>query len=278
MKRLSSTLLFLFMVMAVSAQYEKYGGVYYAYHAPSVQPPSPPKGYRPFYISHYGRHGSRWMPKENRYTWLAEQFADESNLTAAGLELKRRMQPALDNARGNAGALTPLGARQHRQIARRLFKRCKDVLGAKNVHVSARSSTSPRCKASMNAFCDELRQLNPRLDIVEETDQRYMYYIAYTSPEEEVLEHDTVVKCAVTGDRLAAVLYKKPDLQPEKDKLLFELHTFASSMQDVELPLSFWDLFTEEEIVAVYDMYNTRMRLVNGIDPWNQDIPARCAV
>lgn len=264
--------------MTVSAQYEKYGGVYYAYQAPSVQPPAPPKGYHPFYISHYGRHGSRWMPKENRYTWLAEQFADESNLTAAGLELKRRMQPALDNARGNAGALTPLGAKQHRQIARRLFKRCKDVLGEKGVHVSARSSTSPRCKASMNAFCDELRQLNPRLDIVEETDQRYMYYIAYTSPEEEALEHDTVVKCAVTGDRLAAVLYKNPTLQTQQDKLLSELHTLASSMQDVELPLSFWDIFTEAEIRAIYDMNNTRMRLVNGIDPWNLDIPARCAV
>ena len=259
------------------AQYEKYGGVYYAYQAPKVKYTPVPKGYKPFYISHYGRHGSRWMPKDSRYEWIAAQFEDESNLTDFGLEVKRRLQPALENARGNGGKLTPLGAEQHRQIAHRMYRRFKEIFRQKDIHISARSSTSPRCAASMRAFCEQLRKLNPALDIVEETDQKYMYYIAYTSPEEEELERDTVVRCKVTGERLAKTLYKDPSKQKEQDKLLSELHTLASSMQDIPLKDSFWDLFTEEEIQAVYDMNNTRMRLVNGIDPFNHDIPARCA-
>ena len=259
------------------AQYEKYGGVYYAYQAPKVKYTPVPKGYKPFYISHYGRHGSRWMPKDSRYEWIAAQFADESNLTDFGLEVKRRLQPALENARGNGGKLTPLGAEQHRQIAHRMYRRFKEIFRQKDIHISARSSTSPRCAASMRAFCEQLRKLNPALDIVEETDQKYMYYIAYTSPEEEELERDTVVRCKVTGERLAGTLYKDPSKQKEPDKLLSELHTLASSMQDIPLKDSFWDLFTEEEIQAVYDMNNTRMRLVNGIDPFNHNIPARCA-
>lgn len=259
------------------AQYEKYGGVYYAYQAPKVKYTPVPKGYKPFYISHYGRHGSRWMPKDSRYEWIAAQFEDESNLTDFGLEVKRRLQPALENARGNGGKLTPLGAEQHRQIARRMYRRFKEIFRQKDIHISARSSTSPRCAASMRAFCEQLRKLNPALDIVEETDQKYMYYIAYTSPEEEELERDTVVRCKVTGERLAGTLYKDPSKQKEPDKLLSELHTLASSMQDIPLKDSFWDLFTEEEIQAVYDMNNTRMRLVNGIDPFNHNIPARCA-
>jgi len=259
------------------AQYEKYGGVYYAYQAPKVKYTPVPKGYKPFYISHYGRHGSRWMPKDSRYEWIAAQFEDESNLTDFGLEVKRRLQPALENARGNGGKLTPLGAEQHRQIARRMYRRFKEIFRQKDIHISARSSTSPRCAASMRAFCEQLRKLNPALDIVEETDQKYMYYIAYTSPEEEELERDTVVRCRVTGERLAGTLYKDPSKQKEPDKLLSELHTLASSMQDIPLKDSFWDLFTEEEIQAVYDMNNTRMRLVNGIDPFNHNIPARCA-
>lgn len=263
--------------MNATAQYEKYGGVYYAYQAPKVKYTPVPKGYKPFYISHYGRHGSRWMPKDSRYEWIAAQFADESNLTDFGLEVKRRLQPALENARGNGGKLTPLGAEQHRQIATRMFKRYKEIFRQKGLKISARSSTSPRCAASMNAFCEQLRRLNPALDITEETDQKYMYYIAYTSPEEEELERDTVVRCKVTGERLAKTLYKDPSKQKEQDKLLSELHTLASSMQDIPLKDSFWDLFTEEEIQAVYDMNNTRMRLVNGIDPFNHDIPARCA-
>ena len=27
-----------------------------------------PKGYEPFYMSHYGRHGSRWLISDNSYT------------------------------------------------------------------------------------------------------------------------------------------------------------------------------------------------------------------
>lgn len=266
-----------FTPFTAHAQYEKYGGVYYAYQAPKVKYTPVPKGYKPFYISHYGRHGSRWMPKDSRYEWIAAQFEDESNLTDFGLEVKRRLQPALENARGNGGKLTPLGAEQHRQIAHRMYRRFKEIFRQKDIHISARSSTSPRCAASMRAFCEQLRKLNPALDIVEETDQKYMYYIAYTSPEEEELERDTVVMCKVTGERLAGTLYKDPSKQKEPDKLLSELHTLASSMQDIPLKDSFWDLFTEEEIQAVYDMNNTRMRLVNGIDPFNHDIPARCA-
>lgn len=266
-----------FTPFTAHAQYEKYGGVYYAYQAPKVKYTPVPKGYKPFYISHYGRHGSRWMPKDSRYEWIAAQFEDESNLTDFGLEVKRRLQPALENARGNGGKLTPLGAEQHRQIAHRMYRRFKEIFRQKDIHISARSSTSPRCAASMRAFCEQLRKLNPALDIVEETDQKYMYYIAYTSPEEEELERDTVVRCRVTGERLAGTLYKDPSKQKEPDKLLSELHTLASSMQDIPLKDSFWDLFTEEEIQAVYDMNNTRMRLVNGIDPFNHDIPARCA-
>ena len=34
------------------------GGIYTAYRVTEAVVPVAPKGYRPFYISHYGRHGS----------------------------------------------------------------------------------------------------------------------------------------------------------------------------------------------------------------------------
>ncbi len=37
------------------------GGVYYAYPVKEAIATPPPKGYKPFYISHYARHGSRWI-------------------------------------------------------------------------------------------------------------------------------------------------------------------------------------------------------------------------
>ena len=31
-----------------------------------------PKGYTPFYMSHYGRHGSRWLISKDSYTSVVE--------------------------------------------------------------------------------------------------------------------------------------------------------------------------------------------------------------
>ena len=50
------------MSLTVSAQKtrEQMGGVYHAYPpVPPTQQVEAPAGYVPFYISHYGRHGSR---------------------------------------------------------------------------------------------------------------------------------------------------------------------------------------------------------------------------
>lgn len=47
---------------------EKTGGVYYAYPEHEIKPETPsPKGYKPFYISHFGRHGSRYLVHDRDY-------------------------------------------------------------------------------------------------------------------------------------------------------------------------------------------------------------------
>ena len=41
-------------------QFEEYAGVYRLYPAADLRRGDCPKGYKPVYISHYGRHGSRY--------------------------------------------------------------------------------------------------------------------------------------------------------------------------------------------------------------------------
>ena len=75
------------------------GGIYYAYPKVDVKEMSQtPSGYKPFYISHYGRHGSRWMTSDERYIKVAQYFDDESNLTPMGLKVKKLIIKARDNA------------------------------------------------------------------------------------------------------------------------------------------------------------------------------------
>ena len=45
----------------IYADPDKAGGVYYAYTYDNPARTPAPEGYEPFYISHYGRHGSRWL-------------------------------------------------------------------------------------------------------------------------------------------------------------------------------------------------------------------------
>ena len=71
-------LLFSFLLSAVAASAQtakeeiyadvlKAGSNYMAYQVPTKPLTKAPKGYTPFYMSHYGRHGSRWLLNDNDY-------------------------------------------------------------------------------------------------------------------------------------------------------------------------------------------------------------------
>ena len=56
----------------MAADLNKTGGVYYAYPTVEADNTPAPKGYKPFHISHYGRHGSRYLIGDNDYQWMAD--------------------------------------------------------------------------------------------------------------------------------------------------------------------------------------------------------------
>ena len=269
------------MANPVFAQYEKWGGVYYAYpietgtDKPQLQ--SAPAGYEPFYISHYGRHGSRWLTNDARYTWVNEHFADTKNLTKLGKDVRKRLEKIWKNAKGNGGQLTALGARQHRGIARRMYQNFPQLF-TKDAHLTAHSSVANRCRNSMLAFIDELEHLANLENLAAITDSADMAWIAYTSPEEKALENSTNVPLTISPDRFIKALFVDASKIKEPAKLLMEIHTIASDMQDVELNVSLYDIFTPEELEAVYNKNNRSMTIVHGDLIENEGIPARSAI
>ncbi len=265
------------MAGPLSAQYEKLGGVYYAYPATETVLAEAPEGYEPFYISHYGRHGSRWLPNDRRYEWVNRYFEDQQNLTKLGRSVRKRLAKVWKHAQGNGGQLTPLGARQHRAIARRMYQNFPQLFTASS-RLTAHSSTVSRCKSSMENFVAELRAQNPAITIKPVTREEDMDWIAYTSPEEKALEHHTYVPLTISPDRFVKALFIDPSKVKNPTRLLTELHTIASDMQDVELNVSLYDIFTEEELQAVYLMNNRRMTICNGDEILNEGIPARSAI
>ena len=165
----------------VAATPEKSGGVYYAYPLDFAPQTPAPKGYKPVYISHYGRHGSRYLLNDRDYKWVIEllqQAADVQVLSSLGHSALERLQEVWKEAEFHGDELAPLGERQHRGIAERMFASFPEVFKG-DARVFARSTTSMRCRNSMDAFVDRLRELNPRLQIRHETKRVYMSYLNY---------------------------------------------------------------------------------------------------
>ena len=267
-----------FLPLTISAQTnEQMGGVYYAYPMTETVLESAPEGYKPFYISHYGRHGSRWLTNDNRYIWVNKHFEDQKNLTKLGLDVRKRLDKIWKNAKGNGGQLTKLGARQHRGIAKRMYQNFPQLFTGE-AHLTAHSSTVSRCKTSMENFVAELKSQNPSILLDPITREEDMAWIAHTSPEQKALEDRTLVPLKISPDRFVKALFKDPSKVKDPTKLLMELHTIASDMQDVELDVSLYDLFTSEEMLAVYAKNNESMTIIHGDVIENEGIPARCAI
>ena len=266
-------------IMAQEKTPEQMGGVYYAY--PVKQPvidPAPPVGYTPFYISHYGRHGSRWLPSDSRYEWVINQFADKKLLTAEGRRLRKMLARVWRNAKGNGGQLTSLGGRQHEAIAERMVANFPEVF-ARGAYIHARSSVVPRCAASMRHFISCIPAEGRTIDCA--TDSADMRYIAYTSPALKEIEKGPFAKMHGSPDRLMRLLFKDPARVENPVNLMCELHTIASDMQDVadpSLDVNLYGLFTDDELRDIYERNNERMAYCNGSDPRTGGVPALSAV
>lgn len=257
-------------------QWERYGGVYRAYPEDRHTYTSAPAGYTAFYISHFARHGSRWLPDDRRYEAVLEQFADTLNLTPLGLDVRHRLLKIYADARGRGGDLTSVGAAQHDRMALRMVQNFPSVF-TDSALVSARSSTVGRCVMSMNAFLVSLARTRPAVRITAEANRRYMDYIAYTSTEERLLE-DTVRNIWLMNPRrLMSTLFRDPSRIAAPRDLASELHTIASDMQNTDIGVSLYDIFTEAEMRQIYDMNNRRMQRCNGINSLNGGTPERCA-
>lgn len=144
-----------------------------------------PKGYRPFYISHYGRHGSRWLISTATYTRpvaFLKKAKAEGKLTPLGEDVLSRLDKVELAVRGRYGELTRLGAEQHRQIAGRMFRNFPKVFKG-DAEIDAKSTVIIRCILSMESFCMRLKELNPRLRITNDASNHDMYYMNNQDPD-----------------------------------------------------------------------------------------------
>ena len=147
-----------------------YGGDY-PYQVAEHPQTKAPKGYKPFYISHYSRHGSRYYWTDHLYKDLDTLMTichNRYQLTSVGESFYKKFMEAKKELQTGVSELTQVGWEQHQGIARTMYNTFPDVF-RKGGNVMAISSLSGRCVLSMSAFCQELVQCNPKIEVREQS-------------------------------------------------------------------------------------------------------------
>ncbi len=263
----------------ISADLNKAGGVYLAYPEPTAKLTAAPKGYKPFYISHYGRHGSRYLLGDGDCLYtisLMEKAQAEGCLTDLGRDVLQRVRTVFKETQGRGGDLTPLGARQHRGIASRMYANFPEVFKGKR-RVDARSTVVYRCAMSMAAFGDELKGLAPQLSISYEMNEKNMAYLNYHTDKSNrftngktgpwVEEFRKFEAEHVNPDRLCKSLFSddyfiRCNVNPED--LMWAFYWIAVDIQDIETKVSFFDIFTAQELFDLWQCINYKFYIGNA--------------
>lgn len=140
-----------------------------------------PAGYKAFYLSHYGRHGSRYSHSDEDYKYLFGTLSKADSLgklTETGKQALAYTHVLLTKAAPRAGDLTQVGVRQHQGIAKRMAKNFPEIFNGKNAkvptHIKAYASTSGRCIVSMSAFLGEFRAQFPKVEVEMVSGKSYM--------------------------------------------------------------------------------------------------------
>jgi len=142
----------------------------HVYEVPQFVDTKAPKGYKPFYVSHFSRHGSRYMTSNGTYkrTLSSLRKLQEAGLLSSdGISLKADLEKLANLHKGMYGYLTQVGSMEHQGVAIRLFERCPEIFtNTDRREVLAVSSTVTRCCQSMMNFGTALKGCAPSLDIV----------------------------------------------------------------------------------------------------------------
>ena len=230
-----------------------------------------PKGLHPFYISHYGRHGSRFLISRNDYDMPCKTLAEADSLgklTALGRDVLMRITLMRNEASDRLGELTPLGAEQHRAIAHRMYERFPEVFSGKAV-IDAKSTIVIRCILSMENELQELARLNPQLVMRHDASQKDMPYMNYSDRKLGKSRRPAAAREALDKFYNDNVDWRSPMLRLFNDtaymnhnvdvrKLSNKMFNLASSVQNCpsSAQITLYDLFTDNELYGFWRAAN----------------------
>ena len=231
-----------------------------------------PAGYEPFYIDHYGRHGSRWLTNGRYYERPYKQLlkAKEAGmLNLQGDLLLRQLMIVNETSKQRAGDLSDEGAKQHQEIAQRMFDNFPQVFHG-DARIDARSTVIIRCILSMQNETMRLRSLNPNLRITTDASYHDMYYMGWGYGEDTLandlrksVDHisDEMYNKHLHPERFIAQLVNDPDWAAANldcNQLMRDVFDIAGSLQGHQFfdMINLYHYFNSNEIFELWRLKN----------------------
>lgn len=279
------------MVQAQSAfnyitQNRNFSASNYCIYPDSIEPvlTDPPAGKKPCYISHYGRHGSRYLSNRKGYDIphnILVKADSLGKLTPVGKRVLKELEMILEDSEDRWGDLTGLGKQQHRNIARRMMERFPDVFKG-IVHVDARSTTVNRCVVSMGAAVQQLVALNPNLKVTMQASKHDMWYMNHqdkylrgkmNTPETKAA-YDSFCKSRDYNPRLMHLLFNDSAYAREHaDEVWLNYYLLKTALIQQNTSMgqrtNLIDLFSYEEIHQFWQKENAWWYFTYGPSPLN---------
>lgn len=261
------------------------GGEYSMLPFDDVKLTPAPKGYKPFYISHIGRHGARYAVSDDVYEEVREVLSEAhkaGKLTEAGENLHSRYEKFYPSVAFRGGELTQTGQAQHREIARRMYSSFPEVFKGKTQAVAI-STVKPRVMMSMFAFLDELRGLDK--DFTCRTDAGLCYYpVIHPNNKNNPYRRKTVLPAAaeasvkamrdslVDAESFCSRYFSDTDYLESAygtEKFESSLRVIVMDIQclDGEQPDRFTDIFTHDELFSLWEVWNYNGYVTMGMSP-----------
>ena len=259
------------------------GGIYTAYMVTESVVPEAPKGYKPFYISHYGRHGSRYQTAQEKYDQpleLFEQAAKDGKLTELGKDALRRVRIISKDAHMRAGDLSAKGEREQMGIAERMAKSYPQVFSGKNGnHITCLASPSVRSVMSMAVFTDRLKEFYPGLlytrfasehdiDVTRPEKKMNIFYKEARAVAKEYQMKNTqdkeFIKRLFNDYDYAEKLICKTYGTTSTYAFIGNMHDLAMIIQNFDDLPELHDLFTDDERYQMWHFFNVRRYLTYG--------------
>ncbi|WP_028904614.1 histidine-type phosphatase [Prevotella sp. P6B4] len=238
-----------------------------------------PAGKKPFYISHYGRHGSRYISNRNGYDtpYIMMLHADSlDELTVEGRRVLHEMNSIMRDTEDRWGELTGYGKRQMQDIGRRMAQRFPEVFRP-GAHVTAISTVVPRCIESMGSACMEMLQVCPKLKVSMQASQRTQWYMNYQdrklrsnymTPEAQKA-YNAYIATRMGNTRLMELIFKNPDIVKEfVDEEYFNYYLMKMSLFQLNTNYNrntnLISLFNTDDIYRMWQIDNVLWYIQHG--------------